>query len=212
MTKADEIANVVSEQEIIRGAQRGDPNCFEFLYRQHKGYVYRICLRITHDRADAEDLTQDVFLQVFRKISTFRGDSAFLTWIHRVALNVALQHLRRKTPLAGAEPLEAQTGNSLKWEIPATDDTLVGLVDRIVLEQSVGQLPRGYRRTFRLHDIEGYDHKEIARLLQCSVGNSKSQLHKARLKLRSRLKPFNRQAIPQRMSKYCELHCSVEVT
>jgi RNA polymerase sigma-70 factor, ECF subfamily len=187
-----------SEKDVIHGVKQGDPDCFELLYRDHKRYVYALCLRITQNPADAEDLTQDVFLQVFRKVATFRGDSSFLTWLHRVAFNVALQHLRKKRLPTVPEPLETQSGDSTEWEIATTDSSLAFLVDRILLEQSVNELPRGYRQAFRLHDIEGYEHKEIANLLQCSVGNSKSQLHKARLKLRSRLEAANRQTISQR--------------
>ncbi len=181
------LANGLSEQDVIHGAKQGDPDCFESLYNQHKRHVYALCFRITRNTAEAEDLTQEVFLQLFRKVATFRGDSAFSTWLHRVAVNVALMHLRRKSLPQAPEPLESETPDGAKKEIGATDETLAVTVDRILLQRSVNRLPPGYRVVFLLHDVEGYEHKEIAQMMRCSVGNSKSQLHKARLKLRSHL-------------------------
>lgn len=177
----------IPEHEAISGARMGDPACFESLYHLHKRHVYTLCLRITRNTSDAEDLTQEVFLQLFRKVGTFRGDSAFSTWLHRVAMNVVLMHLRKKTLPLAPEPLESQIDGSTKKEIGTTDHTLSVAVERIVLERSVRRLPAGYRSIFVLHDVEGYQHKEIARMMCCSVGNSKSQLHKARLKLRSHI-------------------------
>ena len=165
----------------------GDPACFESLYHLHKRHVYTLCLRITRNTSDAEDLTQEVFLQLFRKVGTFRGDSAFSTWLHRVAMNVVLMHLRKRTLPLAPEPLDAQLDGTAKKEIGTTDQRLSVAVDRIVIERSVGRLPAGYRAVFLLHDVQGYEHKEIAQLMRCSVGNSKSQLHKARLKLRSHI-------------------------
>jgi RNA polymerase sigma-70 factor, ECF subfamily len=181
------LANGISEQEVIHGAVQGDPDCFESLYNMHKRHVYALCFRITRNTAEAEDLTQEVFLQLFRKVATFRGDSAFSTWLHRVAVNVALMHLRRKSLPLAPEPLDSQAPDGAKKELGATDESLAVAVDRIILERSVNRLPPGYRVVFLLHDVEGYEHKEIAKMMRCSVGNSKSQLHKARLKLRSHL-------------------------
>lgn len=179
--------NDLSEQQAILGAKRGDPDCFECLYHRHKRHVYTLCLGITRNSAEAEDLTQEVFLQLFRKVATFRGDSAFSTWLHRVAVNVALMHLRKKNLLLAGEQLESRSGEGTQTEIGATDHALADSLDRIVLERSVRRLPPGYRVIFLLHDVEGYEHREIARIMRCSVGNSKSQLSKARLKLRSHL-------------------------
>jgi RNA polymerase sigma-70 factor (ECF subfamily) len=142
---------------------------------------------MSRNTAEAEDLTQEVFLQMFRKVATFRGDSAFSTWLHRVAVNVVLMHLRKKTLPIAPEPLESQPADRAKNEIGKIDETLAVSIDRIVLERSVSSLPPGYRVVFMLHDVQGYEHKDIARMMRCSVGNSKSQLHKARLKLRSHL-------------------------
>jgi len=177
----------IPEHEAISGARMGDPACFESLYHLHKRHVYTLCLRITRNTSDAEDLTQEVFLQLFRKVATFRGDSAFSTWLHRVAMNVVLMHLRKRTLPLAPEPLDAQLDGTAKKEIATTDQRLSVAVDRIVIERSVGRLPTGYRTVFLLHDVQGYEHKEIARMMRCSIGNSKSQLHKARLKLRSHI-------------------------
>jgi len=196
------LSNGISEQEVIHGAKQGDPECFEFLYNLHRRHVYALCFRITRNTAEAEDLTQEVFLQLFRKVGTFRGDSAFSTWLHRVAVNVALMHLRRKTLPITSEPLDSQTADGVKKEIGANDETLAVAIDRIVLERSVKRLPPGYRVVFMLHDVEGYEHKEIAKMMRCSVGNSKSQLHKARLKLRSHLQMERR--MPQQATWHSE--------
>ena len=130
-------ANGISEQEIIYGAKQGDPDCFAFLYNQHKRHVYALCFRITRNTAEAEDLTQEVFMQLFRKVATFRGDAAFSTWLHRVAVNVALMHLRRKSLPIAPEPLESQNADGAKKEFGANDENLAVTIDRIVLERSV---------------------------------------------------------------------------
>lgn len=181
----------LSEQQAIYGAKQGDSDCFESLYNRHKRHVYTLCLRITRNATEAEDLTQEVFLQLFRKLATFRGESAFSTWLHRVAVNVALMHLRKKTLPIALELSASQPGELAEKEFGTVDQTLAVSIDRIVLEHSVNRLPPGYRLIFLLHDVEGYEHKEIARIMRCSVGNSKSQLHKARLKLRSHLQMGN---------------------
>jgi RNA polymerase sigma-70 factor, ECF subfamily len=194
----------VPEREAIRGAQMGDSDSFKSLYDLHKRYVYTLCLRITRNTAEAEDLTQEVFLQLFRKVATFRGDSAFSTWLHRVALNVVLTHLRKKTLPIVSEPLEPQSSDSSRPEAGGPDTHLAVSIDRIALERSVNRLPPGYRTIFLLHDVEGYEHKEIAQMMQCSVGNSKSQLHKARLKLRTHLESGPTNGKPARGSWQAE--------
>ena len=185
------LSSELSERQVIFGTKRGDPDCFESLYHRHKRHVYTLCLGITRDSADAEDLTQEVFLQLYRKVATFRGESAFSTWLHRVAVNVTLMHLRKKSLPVATKPLAVQPGEGEQQEIGAMDHTLALSLDRIVLERCINRLPPGYRVTFLLHDVEGYEHKEIARMMHCSVGNSKSQLHKARLKMRSHLQTGN---------------------
>ncbi|MBI4466161.1 MAG: sigma-70 family RNA polymerase sigma factor [Acidobacteria bacterium] len=179
------------EATAIRRAQQGDAAAFERLYQLHKGRVYSLCLRMLGNPAEAEDMTQEAFLQLFRKIATFRGESAFSTWLHRLSVNVVLMHLRRKSlpqvPLE--EPVETdEAGEGPRRELGAEDLRLAGSIDRLTLEQAIAELPQGYRLVFVLHDVEGYEHNEIAQMLGCSVGNSKSQLHKARLRLRDLLR------------------------
>jgi len=179
----------LSEAEAIERAKQGDTEAFETLYHLHKRRVYSLCLRMTANTAAAEDLTQEAFLQLFRKIGTFRGESAFSTWLHRMAVNVVLMQLRKKG--LAVVPLEEtiQTEeDSPKKEPGAEDARLAGSVDRLQLEHAIADLPPGYRAVFLLHDVEGYEHNEIAHIVGCSIGNSKSQLHKARMKLRELLK------------------------
>lgn len=179
----------LSEAEAIEKAKQGDAEAFETLYHLHKRRVYSLCLRMTANTAQAEDLTQEAFLQLFRKISTFRGESAFSTWLHRMSVNVVLMHLRKKglTVVPLEDTIETEE-ESPKKEPGAEDPVLAGSVDRLQLERAIDALPPGYRTIFVLHDVEGYEHNEIAEMVGCSIGNSKSQLHKARLKLRDLLK------------------------
>ncbi len=140
--------------------------------------------------AEAEDLTQEAFLQLFRKIHTFRGDSAFSTWLHRLSVNVVLMKLRKKTlPETSLEETtepDEETGGPRK-DVGGPDLLLTGSLDRVNLQRAIAQLPPGYRAAFVLHDIQGYEHNEIAEIMGCSIGNSKSQLHKARMRLRELL-------------------------
>jgi len=179
----------LTEAEAIERAKQGDAEAFEILYNLHKRRVYSLCLRMTSNTAEAEDLTQEAFLQLFRKLGTFRGESAFSTWLHRMAVNVVLMRLRKKglavVPLE--ETIETEE-ESPKKELGAPDSVLAGSVDRLQLERAIENLPPGYRTVFVLHDVEGYEHNEIAEIVGCSIGNSKSQLHKARMKLRDLLK------------------------
>ncbi len=173
----------------IDAAKQGDPQAFEFLYHLHKRRVYSLCLRMTGNTAEADDLAQEAFLQLFRKIATFRGESAFSTWLHRLAVNVVLMHLRRKglPEVSLEETTEPTQEDGPRRDIGASDQTLVGSVDRVNIERAIERLPPGYRTIFVLHDMEGYEHNEIAEMMGCSIGNSKSQLHKARMKLRDLL-------------------------
>ena len=178
------------EAEAIRLAQAGNAAAFERLYRLHNRRVYSLCLRMVGNTAEAEDLTQDAFLQLFRKIATFRGESAFSTWLHRLAVNVVLMKLRKKTLSESSleetnDPDDETSGP--RREIGAPDLLLTGSIDRVHLERAIEQLPPGYKQVFVLHDIQGFEHNEIAGLMHCSIGNSKSQLHKARMRLRELL-------------------------
>jgi RNA polymerase sigma-70 factor (ECF subfamily) len=179
----------LSEAAAIERAKQGDAEAFEVLYGLHKRRVYSLCLRMTANTAEAEDLTQEAFLQLFRKIGTFRGESAFSTWLHRMAVNVVLMHLRKKgLPVVSLEETTEGEDDTPKKDFGADDVNLTGSIDRLQLRNAVNRLPPGYRTIFVLHDIEGYEHNEIAGMVGCSIGNSKSQLHKARMKLRDFLK------------------------
>lgn len=173
------------ERETIRLAQAGQAAAFEEIYRAHSRRIYGLCYRMTGNSSLAEDLTQDIFLQVFRKIQTFRAESAFSTWLYRLAVNVVL--MRRRVKRLRETPLESRPSENDTFpqrEIGRVDTRVSGVVDRLNLKRALRQLPRGYRRIFLLHDVFGYQHHEIAEALGCSIGNSKSQLHKARARLR----------------------------
>jgi RNA polymerase sigma-70 factor, ECF subfamily len=180
----------LSEADAIRLAQQGDTAAFERIYRLHNRRVYALCLRMVGNTAEAEDLTQEAFLQLFRKIHTFRGDSAFSTWLHRLSVNVVLMKLRKKTlPETSLEETtepDEETGGPRK-DVGGPDLLLTGSLDRVNLQRAIEQLPPGYRAAFVLHDVQGYEHNEIAEIMGCSIGNSKSQLHKARMRLRELL-------------------------
>jgi len=177
----------LSETEAIRRARSGDATGFERLYQLHSRHVYTMCLRMAANASEAEDLTQEAFLRVFRKIHTFRGESAFSTWLHRLAINLVLMELRKKKLRAITFEETAKRQDecaTTNLEVGGRDSLLVGLVDRVNLDRAVSQLPAAYKIVFVLHDIQGYKHCEIARMLDCSVGASKGQLHRARCFLR----------------------------
>ena len=180
-------ATLPLSSDVIKRAQLGDADAFAALFHEHKSRIYSLCLRMTSNVAEAEDLTQDAFLQVFRKLSTFRGDSALSTWLYRIAVNTVLMHFRKKSP--SQVSLDEPYGNhedarSIRREHGARDGRLETSVTRVALTRAISELPEGYRTIFLLHEVEGYEHREIAELLGCSVGNSKSQLHKAKLRIR----------------------------
>jgi len=167
----------------LNAALAGDAmSGFEDLYRKHYRRVYSICLRMTGNVAEAEDLTQEVFIQLHRKIGSFRGEAAFTTWLHRLTVNQVLMHFRKRSVRSELTTDDGEMPDSIDPE--TINPEAMPIVDRIGLESAISQLPNGYRTVFVLHDVEGYEHEEIARLLGCSAGTSKSQLHKARLKLR----------------------------
>lgn len=186
-----------SQREAIRLAQQGDRSAFELLYRLHCKRVYALCLRMVGVTSEAEDLTQEAFLQMFRKIHTFRGESAFSTWLHRLTANLVLVHFRKKkliaNPFEDTNTADEETDGAL-LELPAVDLRLAGLFDRLDLQVAMDRLPKGCKAVFVLHDVQGYRHKEIAKLLGFSTGASKSQLHKARKRLRSTLRNMQHRA------------------
>jgi RNA polymerase sigma-70 factor (ECF subfamily) len=172
-------------QDVAR-ATAGDRPAFERLYRTHVNRVFALCVRMTNDRSAAEELTQDVFVRAWQKLSLFRGDSAFGTWLHRLAVNVVLN--ARKTEgrdrkrFGGKESDEID--EPLEWQVTARPVTPGLAMD---LEAAIGLLPPGARRVFVLHDVEGYKHEEIAEQLAITTGGSKAQLHRARMLLRKAL-------------------------
>lgn len=181
--KTDEKA---ADIELARQAADGDIAAFEEIYNRHHRRVYSLCLRMTQNAAESEDLTQEVFVQLFRKLSSFRGDSAFSTWLHRLTVNQVLMHFRKRT-VRFEKIVDTDDGVPEQIVIGTENQNKMKIVDQLALEQAISQLPNGYRTVFVLHDVEGYEHEEIARILNVSSGTSKSQLHKARLKLRKLL-------------------------
>lgn len=174
-----------------------DMEAFEEIYHLHHKRVYSICFRMLQNASDAEDLTQQVFIQLYRKLHTFRGESSFTTWLHRLTVNQVLMHFRRrmvkteKTTDDGSTPIRIVTGTE--------NPSRMALIDRIALNQAIGQLPLGYRMVFILHDVEGFEHDQIGKMLGCAVGTSKSQLHKARQRLRELL--TGRRTTPKKPNK-----------
>jgi RNA polymerase sigma-70 factor (ECF subfamily) len=181
---------IAGEAEAIERAKAGDPEAFSKLYALHKRRVYTLCLRMLGNVSEAEDMTQEAFLHLFRKLGSFRGESAFSTWLHRMTVNLVLMQLRKKglNLVSLEETINPSEEDAPKRDFGKRDPQLSGSVDRVALERAVALLPPGYRMVFVLHDVEGFEHNEIATMLECSTGNSKSQLHKARLKLRELLR------------------------
>lgn len=184
-----------AESAVLR-ASMGDASAFEQLYHRYCRRVYSLCLRLTGSVDDAEDLTQDVFLLVHRKLGSFRGDASFSTWLHRVTVNRALMHLRKGS--VRRERAEDQDTLRKITEARAREHDGLSPIDRIALWRAIRNLPPGYRTVLLLHDVEGYRHDEIAALLGISVGATKSQLHKARMKVRRSLYRSHRHLAPHR--------------
>ncbi len=178
----------MSVDDPVKGEERvrSELEPFEELFKLHHRRVYAVCLRMTGNAAQAEDLSQEIFVQVFRKLDTFRGESTFTTWLHRLTVNHVLMHFRknrsRKEQLTedGELPEQVIKGRNVITSFP--------ILDRLALNEAIVKLAPGYRAVFILHDVEGLQHLEIANILGCSVGTSKSQLHKARMKMRRLLR------------------------
>ncbi|HEX2682025.1 MAG TPA: sigma-70 family RNA polymerase sigma factor [Candidatus Dormibacteraeota bacterium] len=168
--------------DLIQRAQQGDEAAFEALYRAHVGRVYALCLRLTADRREAEEFTQDTFVRVWERLASFRGESAFSSWLHRVTVNVVFLGLRAS---------RRRAKRVVTTDDPATlerlGDAAAPAGGRLDLERAVQALPPGSREVFVLHDVEGYRHEEIAALLGVAVGTSKAQLFRARRLLREAL-------------------------
>jgi RNA polymerase sigma-70 factor, ECF subfamily len=168
--------------EQVRRAQTGDVDAFELLYREHSPRIYALCLRLkAGDKSDATELLQDVFIKAWRRLDTFRGDSAFVSWLHRLAVNTMLENSRsdqRRT----ARVLPMEDTSRLAGAARSS-----GIESRLDMETAIASLPKGARLAFVLHDVEGYQHQEIADQLSVTVGTVKAQLHRARRLLRERL-------------------------
>lgn len=178
-----------SDSEAVALAQNGDQDAFSRLYLLHKNRVFSVCMRIVRDFSLAEDLTQDTFLQAHRKLATFRGESVFSTWLHRLAVNTVLMHLRKRalTVVSLDCLIENVPEEHVGRSFGTRDLAQAGVIDRLDIERALDAIAPGYRNIFVLHDIDGFDHCEIASMLKCSSGNTKSQLHKARRVLRRAL-------------------------
>ncbi len=186
MVGATTTNTVAPDFELTQAAARGDMAAFETLYERHYRRVYSLCLRMLANPTEAEDLSQEVFVQLFRKLGSFRGESQFTTWLHRLTVNQVLMHFRKKGVKLEKTTEEGDELNDIV-QVGTDRPNAMPVVDRIALDDAIAQLPPGYRSVFVLHDVEGYEHEEIGKLLGVSVGTSKSQLHKARMKLRGLL-------------------------
>ncbi|MGA8044199.1 MAG: RNA polymerase sigma factor, partial [Terracidiphilus sp.] len=167
-----------SDAEAIARAQRGDQDAFSELYLQHKRRVFSVCMSIVRDFSLAEDLTQDTFLQVHRTLASFRGDSVFSTWLHRLAVNTVLMYLRKRVLAVVSldQLMESVSEERAGRSFGSRDLTQAGVIDRLAIERALVTMAPGYRSIFLLHDVHGFDHCEIASMLECSSGNTKSQL------------------------------------
>ncbi|HUQ98676.1 MAG TPA: RNA polymerase sigma factor [Gemmatimonadaceae bacterium] len=168
--------------EIVRRAQSGDVDAFEILYREHSARVFALCLRLSAgDTVEATALMQDVFIKAWRRLASFRGDSAFYSWLHRLAVNTMLENARGDSRrIARVLPMEDTSA------LPGAARSS-GVDVKMEMEEAIASLPKGARVAFVLHDVEGYKHHEIAEQLSISVGTVKAQLHRARRLLRDRL-------------------------
>lgn len=177
------------EQDDVSAAAAGDRKAFERLYRLHAARVYSLCLRMTGNVTRAEELTQDVFVRVWEKLPLFRGESAFTTWMHSLAVNVVLSARKTEALAFGrrADPGGEGDEGMETWDTTAGPDRVTFSGERIDLERAIARLPAGARRVFVLHDVEGYKHEELAGMLGITAGGSKAQLHRARLLLRKAL-------------------------
>ena len=169
------------DQDVQRAAA-GDIEAFEQIYHRYHRRVYSLCHRMTRSASEAEDLTQDVFMQLFRKIGTFRGEASFTTWLHRMTVNEVLMHFRK--PVVRNEKTTEDGITPIKTDGRLQHQARMSLIDRLSLVEAMRQLSPGYRTVLVLHDVEGYEHRQIGQMLGCAIGTSKSQLHKARMKLR----------------------------
>jgi RNA polymerase sigma-70 factor (ECF subfamily) len=184
--------------DILARAQAGNQDAFSQLYLAHKKRVFAICLRMVRDFALAEDLTQETFLQLHRKLDSFRGESLFTTWLHRITVNIVLARMRKPVlPVVSLDQIMINIPEDCaSRDFGASDLMQTGVVDRVTIQRALKVLPPGYRKIFVLHDVHGLRHREIASTEGCSTGSSKSQLHMARHALRAALSAQARRASP----------------
>lgn len=175
-----------TDSDLVGRCRRGDPGAFEELYRQHSSRLYGLAYRMSGSIADAEDLLQEIFLLAYRKLSTFKGDSALATWLYRLAMNHCLDHLRSRTShmAAATESLDARPDGDRPMSRYTPGEVAPARID---LERAIARLPAGCRAAFVLHDVEGLEHREVGNILGIAEGTSKSQVHKARLRIRAYL-------------------------
>jgi RNA polymerase sigma-70 factor (ECF subfamily) len=185
--KASQLNASSYDYQLAQRIAGGDMQAFEELYQRHHRRIYSLCLRMTRNVAEAEDLAQDIFIHIYHKIGSFRGESAMTTWLHRVTVNKVLMHFRRNNVRRERTTEDGQTPEPVAPATKSLNEATLA-VDRLALDKAIAQLPPGYRAVFILHDVEGYEHGEIARMLGTSIGTSKSQLHKARKRLSELLK------------------------
>lgn len=171
-----------ADLELVRRCQAGDADAFEDLYRAHVGRLYSLMLRMLGSAGEAEDLVQEVFLQAHRKLGSFRGESSLGTWLYRLGVNHCLDYLRGRQSRMGRATDSLDEPDAPE---PAATTPVVTPIRRMDLERAIARLPPGCRAAFVLHDVEGFEHQEVARILGVTEGTSKSQVHKARLKLRA---------------------------
>lgn len=177
MTEVEQLQQPDEKQLVVR-AQGNDYRAYEQLYRLHVGRIFALCVRMCKDRDMAEDLTQEAFIQAWRKLDKFRGDSAFGSWLYRIATNTVLSYLRKQKPFLNSLDID----DVPELEYRETNDEQIGL------EKAIAELPDGARVVFVLYSVEGYTHKEISGLLGIAQGSSKAQLHRARALLKQKLK------------------------
>jgi RNA polymerase sigma-70 factor (ECF subfamily) len=177
-----------TDQELTKKVAGGDMAAFEEVYRRHQRLVYGLCLRMTQNATEAEDIAQDVFVHLFRTIGSFRGEAAFTTWLHRLTANRVLMHFRKVKSRRDETTDDGTLPERAEEFVGGPSAGRAQLLDRVALDRALARLPKGYRTVFILHDIEGYEHEEVARIMGCAPGTSKSQLHKARTRMRKLLK------------------------
>ena len=171
-----------SAEDLVARCQAGDVEAFETIYRQHASRLYTLACRMAGSPEDGEDLLQEIFLQAYRKLGSFKGDATLGTWLYRLALNHCLDYVRSRR--AKMNKLTSAIEGEIACEPAARRETPIARLD---LERAVERLPEGCREAFVLHDVEGFDHKEVGKLLGIAEGTSKSQVFKARMKLRALL-------------------------